>query len=83
MDGPIMNKELWMNPPKLNKKHNMTPSEKAQELYLKFYGVPLYIKTVKQCCHILIDEILVADYFMMTEKQEKFWEEVKEEINKL
>jgi preprotein translocase subunit SecE len=31
----------------------------------------------------LIDEILQADEFMMTEKQEKFWEEVKQEINKL
>jgi hypothetical protein len=61
----------------------MTPKEKAEELYLKYYGIPLYIKTVKQCCYILIDEILQADEFMMTEKQEKFWEEVKQEINKL
>ena len=58
----------------------MSPSEKAIELYNKFYGIPLYIKTVKQCCHILIDEILQADEFMMTEKQEKFWLNFNKEI---
>jgi hypothetical protein len=61
----------------------MTPKEKAEELYLKYYGIPLYIKTVKQCCYILIDEILQADEFMMTERQENFWEQVKQEIEKL
>jgi hypothetical protein len=61
----------------------MTPKEKAEELYLKFYGIPLYVKTIKQCCHILIDEILQADEFMMTERQENFWEQVKQEIEKL
>jgi hypothetical protein len=61
----------------------MTPKEKAEKLYLKYYGIPLYIKTVKQCCYILIDEILQADEFMMTERQENFWEQVKQEIEKL
>ncbi len=61
----------------------MSPKEKAIQLYNKFYGIPLYILSVKQCCHILIDEILQADEFMMSEKQEKFWLEVKNEINKL
>lgn len=61
----------------------MSPKEKAIQLYNRFYGIPLYVLTVKQCCYILIDEILQADEFMMSEKQEKFWEEVKNEINKL
>ncbi len=34
----------------------MTPREYAQHLYGKFYGIPLYIKTVKECCHIAVDE---------------------------
>ena len=34
----------------------MTPAEKAQQLYLKYYGIPLYVKTVKQCCIIAVDE---------------------------
>lgn len=62
----------------------MSPEkEKAIELFNRFYGIPLYILSVKQCCYILIDEILQADEFMMTEKQEQFWEGVKKEIEKL
>ena len=61
----------------------MSPKEKAIQLYNRFYGIPLYVLTVKQCCYILIDEILQADEFMMTEKQETFWEDVKKEIEKL
>lgn len=61
----------------------MSPKEKAIELYNKFYGIPLYVLTVKQCCYILIDEILQADGFMMSEKQEKFWEDVKKEVENL
>jgi hypothetical protein len=34
---------------------HMTPQEYGQYLYNKFYGIPLYIKTVKQCCHIAVD----------------------------
>jgi hypothetical protein len=36
----------------------MSPKQKAQEIYMKFYGIPLYVKTVKECCHILVDEII-------------------------
>lgn len=61
----------------------MSPKDKAIELYNKFYSVPLYVLSVKQCCYILIDEILQADEFMMTEEQEKFWEEVKKEVDTL
>ena len=58
----------------------MTPKEKAQELYNKFYGIPLYIKNVKQCCHIAIDEILG---YMGADRGYEFWNEVKQEIDKL
>ena len=61
----------------------MSPKDKAIELYNKFYSIPLYVLSVKQCCYILIDEILQADEFMMTEEQEKFWEEVKKEVDTL
>jgi hypothetical protein len=37
----------------------------------------------KQSALITVDEILAADMFMMTEEQEKYWEQVKEEIEKL
>lgn len=64
----------------------MTPAEKAQHLYLKYYGIPLYILTVKQCCHIAVDEIIKvacdeSDYDESVTKS--YWKQVKEEINKL
>jgi hypothetical protein len=76
----------------------MTPAEKAQDLYLKYYGIPLYIKTVKQCCNIAVDEIIASrkddtkfdDTFFSTSEYHtphpmylSYWLQVKEEINKL
>ena len=61
----------------------MTPKEKAKQLYMKFYGIPLYIKAVKECCHIAIDEVLhyakAHGFVGLTE----YYEEVKQEINNL
>jgi hypothetical protein len=66
----------------------MIPKEKAEELYMKFYGIPLYIKTVKQCCYITVDEILneypaqcPEDSYEM--ERYLYWKEVKQEIEKL
>lgn len=68
----------------------MSPKDKAQLLYNKFYGIPLYVLTVKQCCHIAVDEIMpiVAGYedALSASQQSdelEFWKQVKEEINKL
>jgi len=66
----------------------MTPAEKAQELYLKYYGIPLYIKTVKQCCTIAVDELLNEYPAQCPEdsyEKERYlyWKEVKQEIEKL
>ena len=65
----------------------MTPKQKALELYDKFYGIPLYVKTIKQCCNIVVDEMLDIDYpattFEDLNKHVEYWERVKEEINKL
>jgi hypothetical protein len=65
----------------------MTSQEKAIEIYNKFYGIPLYIKTIKECCNIMIDEILEMDY-PHSELDDlanhlSYWEQVKEEIKKL
>ena len=64
-----------------------TPKQKALELYDKFYGIPLYVKTIKQCCNIVVDEMLDMDYpattFEDLNKHVEYWEQVKEEINKL
>ena len=57
----------------------MNPKQKAKEIYDKFYGIPLYIRTIKQCCHIVVDELINNCYEVM----KPFWLEVKEEIDKL
>jgi len=70
----------------------MTPAEKAKELYMKFYGIPLYIKTVKECCHIAVDEIIQTLNYDIRDLDVRgsvlidlivYWRDVKEEINKL
>ena len=65
----------------------MTPAEKAIELYNKYYGVPLYIKTIKQCCNITVDEI--KEQLITTLDNDVsaihaiYWEQVKQEIEKI
>lgn len=70
----------------------MTPQEKAIELYNKFYGIPLYIKTIKQCCYIAVDEIINTLNFDIKDLDVRgsvlidlihYWREVKNEIEKL
>ena len=63
----------------------MTPKEKAEELYKRMYTrhSNIYPSTAIECALIAVDEILTADMFMMTEEQEKYWEQVKEELQKL
>jgi len=81
----------------------MTPEEKAEELYQKFYnnygyyGMPAdAIIHAKQCALIAVDEILEAtkhEYQIRFEsgewsreigyKYSEYWQEVKQEIEKL
>ena len=63
----------------------MTPSEKASYLYMKYYGIPLYVKTVKQCCYYLIDEVIanIESSSEVTDDRIKYWKEVREEIGKM
>jgi hypothetical protein len=70
----------------------MIPKEKAEELVDKFknyvsqkdfFGDNVEFKNAQQCALITVDEILAADMFIMTEEQEKYWEQVKTEIEKL
>jgi hypothetical protein len=65
----------------------MNSKEKAIEIYNKFYGIPLYIKTIKQSCNIVIDEIMqeltALPYGLEYLNRINYWLEVKEEINNL
>jgi len=57
----------------------MTPKEKARELVHKYY---IYSLKGKECALIAVDEILDSGLFMFLE-DERYWEEVKEEIDNL
>ncbi len=63
----------------------MTPKQKALELVTKYYGhFTSYISIAKKCALIAVDEILnviIGSYDYELEK--KYWQEVKQEIEKL
>jgi hypothetical protein len=71
----------------------MTPKEKAKELVDKMYGeTPVRAviteieedkKYAKQCALIAVDEILIVITECETEYFDNYWQEVKQEIEKL
>jgi hypothetical protein len=70
----------------------MTPKEKAKEMIESFMNMNMDIKqypvihylTAKQCALIAVNEIIELAYWeymeSMGEKEEKYWQEVKQEI---
>ena len=67
----------------------MTPKEKAEELVHKMYAGfvhDLYSYKAKQCALIAVDEIInsvVITNLTIAQNQFDYWEEVKQEIEKL
>jgi hypothetical protein len=68
----------------------MTPKEKAQELYNKFYNTSSHQHHVesrkdnaKQCALIAVDEILKVSTFFKLITETEYWNEVKKEIEAL
>ena len=64
----------------------MTPKEKANELFGKFYSITGPFTEAKECALIVVDEIIDAvDWhkYEVPNDQLKFWFEVKQEIEKL
>jgi hypothetical protein len=66
----------------------MTPKEKAKELMLKYYYlIPMNtVSFATQCALIAVDEILDSHYKLLSGVNTyiyKYWQEVKQEINKL
>jgi hypothetical protein len=71
----------------------MTPQEKAKELFNKMYNTddpmgnyPMCFDTAKQCALIAVDEIInsiVITDLTTAENQFIYWEEVKQQIEKL
>ena len=72
-------------------KNKMTPKEKAKELLEKYDETLTYLESkskAKQCALIAVDEIIKSiDFDWMEvqnlESQHRYWQEVKQEIEKL
>lgn len=69
----------------------MTPKEKAKELYdlyrPKFFGNSAYKSLAKQCALIAVNEVIAniepSVSMDVIEARIKYWQEVKQEIEKL
>ncbi len=65
----------------------MTPEEKAKELITQYKNIlprmnwMMLDETAKECALIAVDEILKGDHLFRSPL--KFWQQVKEEINKI
>lgn len=64
----------------------MTPKEKATWIVHQMYGALFHTNAepahVKQCALIAVDEIL-NEYWLHDTKRRDWWQEVKQEIEKL
>ena len=60
----------------------MTPIDKAKELYDKMYDYSLFEEEAKRCALIAVDEILSL-YKANWNIENTYWQEVKQEIEKL
>jgi hypothetical protein len=64
----------------------MTPKEKAENLALKYHNLWINGNSImaKHCALISVDEILnEQNEFMQTNEHYKYWQKVKQEIEKL
>jgi hypothetical protein len=69
----------------------MTPREKADELYSKYddllnkdFGNPIvFDNQIKQCALIAVDELIYETQFEVPNIRQRYWIEVKQEIEKL
>jgi hypothetical protein len=67
----------------------MTPKEKAEQLVNKMFnwiqgGSVIEYETAKECALIAVDEILkVASFYNDSQAEVTYWQEVKQEIEKL
>ena len=63
----------------------MTPKEKAYEIWQKMMNADLLVDSIsaKQCSLVAVDEILSINSVDKDENSSNYWEEVKQEIEKL
>jgi hypothetical protein len=63
----------------------MTPKEKAEELVNKYWitDFDIYEEESKQCALIAVDELIYETQFEVPNIRQRYWQEVKQEIEKL
>jgi hypothetical protein len=68
----------------------MTPKEKAEELFAKYTFLTISdmsdenFNQTKQCALVAVDEVLNEEnHFIQTDAHFLYWEQVKQEIEKL
>ena len=61
----------------------MTPKEKAIELVDKFCATRLYDEQGKECALIAVDELIYETQFEVPNIRQRYWMEVKKEIELL
>lgn len=63
----------------------MTPKEKAKELMLKYYNaIPMNtVSFAKHFALIAVDELIYETHFEVPNIRQRYWIEVKQEIEKL
>jgi crotonobetainyl-CoA:carnitine CoA-transferase CaiB-like acyl-CoA transferase len=63
----------------------MKPEDKARELILIYYSlIPMNtISFAKKCALIAVDELIYETSFEVPNIRQRYWQEVKQEIEKL
>ena len=62
---------------------SMKPKDKAKELVNTMYSTINFYITAKRCALIAVDELIKEASFEVPNIRQRYWQEVKEEINNL
>jgi hypothetical protein len=63
------------------KRNKMTPKEKARELVDKFINATDYNGYGTECALIAVDELIYETQFEVPNIRQRYWQQVKQEIN--
>jgi len=61
----------------------MIPKEIAKKLFLKIYKTGIYQYQAKKCALITVDEMIEESIIHLSVYRNKYWKEIKKEIEKL
>lgn len=61
----------------------MTPKQKAKKLFFKIYETGIDQYDAKKCALITVDEMIEESVIHLSIYRNKYWKEIKKEIEKL